>query len=98
MGYEACDRNPVEFGSVFMTLGCKAPNCELFLNGRWYPVTMHVQFGCAHFFASDAIAASIQTAERCVNFSPSVVALELDPMRFIEPASETETGSIGNER
>ncbi|HEV3260297.1 MAG TPA: AAA family ATPase [Gemmataceae bacterium] len=36
--------NPVEFGSVFMTLGSKAPNCELFLNGRWYPVTMHVQF------------------------------------------------------
>ena len=36
--------NPLECGSVLMTLGCKTPNCELFLNGRWYPVTMHVQF------------------------------------------------------
>ncbi len=36
--------NSVEFGSVFATLGGKQPNCEIFLNGRWYPVTMHVQF------------------------------------------------------
>jgi hypothetical protein len=36
--------NPVEFGSAFMTLGDNSPNCELFLNGRWYPVTMTAQF------------------------------------------------------
>jgi hypothetical protein len=36
--------NPVEFGSVFTTLGVRSPNCEYFLNGRWYPVVMNVQF------------------------------------------------------
>jgi len=36
--------NPVEFGSTFATLGTKSPNCELFLNGRWYPVIVSCQF------------------------------------------------------
>jgi hypothetical protein len=36
--------NPVAFGSIFMTLGVKSPNCELCINGRWHPVTMRVQF------------------------------------------------------
>ncbi|MDP6443108.1 MAG: ATP-binding protein [Pirellulaceae bacterium] len=36
--------SPVEFGSAFMGLGVKAPNCEMFLNGRWYPVVMTVTF------------------------------------------------------
>jgi hypothetical protein len=36
--------SPSEFGSTFVMLGTKAPNCELFLNGRWYPVTLCVQF------------------------------------------------------
>jgi hypothetical protein len=36
--------NPVEFGSVFATLGTRAPNCELFLNGRWYPIIVNLQF------------------------------------------------------
>ncbi len=36
--------NSIEFGSVFATLGGKSPNCEIFLNGRWYPVVMNVQF------------------------------------------------------
>src|SRR5262245_25057743 len=36
--------NSVEFGSVFATLGNKAPNCEIFLGGRWYPITLNVQF------------------------------------------------------
>jgi hypothetical protein len=42
--YDTPVANPVEFGSVFAALGFKSPNCELFLNGRWYPVTMNVQF------------------------------------------------------
>src|SRR5262245_6582461 len=42
--YDTPVANPVEFGSTFVTLGGQAPNCELFLNGRWYPVTMNVQF------------------------------------------------------
>jgi hypothetical protein len=42
--YESEVSNPVEFGSTFATLGNKAPNCELFLNGRWYPVIVNCQF------------------------------------------------------
>jgi hypothetical protein len=28
--------DPIEFGSTFVLLGGRSPNCELFLNGRWY--------------------------------------------------------------
>ncbi len=42
--YNSSVANPVEFGSTFMMLGNKSPNAELFLNGRWYPVTLNVQF------------------------------------------------------
>jgi hypothetical protein len=36
--------NPVEFASTFVALGGKTPNCEHVLNGRWYPVTLGIQF------------------------------------------------------
>jgi len=36
--------NPVEFGSTLAMLGNHSPNCELHLNGRWYPVIVHCQF------------------------------------------------------
>jgi hypothetical protein len=42
--YETSVANPVAFGSTFLTLGAKSPNCELFINGRWYPVVLGVQF------------------------------------------------------
>jgi hypothetical protein len=42
--YNTVVSNPVEFGSTFAMLGCKTPNAELFLNGRWYPITLNVQF------------------------------------------------------
>lgn len=42
--YDALVANPVEFGSNFVMLGGKAPNCEMFLNGRWYPVILNIQF------------------------------------------------------
>src|SRR5688500_2349454 len=42
--YNTVVGSPVEFGSTFMTLGTKSPNCEYFLNGRWYPVVLNVQF------------------------------------------------------
>jgi len=42
--YQTVVANPVEFGSTFAMLGTKTPNAELFLNGRWYPVTLNVQF------------------------------------------------------
>lgn len=42
--YNTVVANPVEFGSAFVTLGNKSPNCEMFLNGRWYPVIMNIQF------------------------------------------------------
>lgn len=42
--YNTIVSNPVEFGSTFAMLGSKTPNAELFLNGRWYPITLNVQF------------------------------------------------------
>jgi hypothetical protein len=42
--YSTVVSNPVEFGSTFAMLGAKTPNAELFLNGRWYPITLNVQF------------------------------------------------------
>jgi hypothetical protein len=42
--YSSVVQNPVEFGSTFAMLGTKTPNAELFLNGRWYPITLNVQF------------------------------------------------------
>jgi len=42
--YQTQVRSPVEFGSTFTLLGAKTPNCEWFLNGRWYPVILNVQF------------------------------------------------------
>lgn len=42
--YNTSVANPVEFGSTFAMLGTKTPNAEMFLNGRWYPVTLNVQF------------------------------------------------------
>jgi hypothetical protein len=42
--YNSSVANPVEFGSTFSMLGTKTPNVELFLNGRWYPITLNIQF------------------------------------------------------
>src|SRR5262249_17887796 len=42
--YNAVVSSSVEFGSTFATLGNKSPNCEWFLNGRWYPVILNIQF------------------------------------------------------
>lgn len=42
--YDAVVSSPVEFGSNLQMLSSKTPNCEYFLNGRWYPVILHVQF------------------------------------------------------
>lgn len=42
--YETDVASPVEFGSVWTTLGTATPNCEVFWNGRWYPITVQVQF------------------------------------------------------
>ncbi len=42
--YNTLVSNPVEFGSAFTMVGSKSPNCEMFLNGRWYPVIMNIQF------------------------------------------------------
>ncbi|MBM4071138.1 MAG: AAA family ATPase [Planctomycetes bacterium] len=42
--YDTPVGTPVEFGSSFALLGMQAPNCEMFLNGRWYPVVMHINF------------------------------------------------------
>lgn len=42
--YAARVADPIEFGSTFVLLGGRSPNCELFLNGRWYPVVLNVEF------------------------------------------------------
>jgi hypothetical protein len=42
--YNMLVANSVEFGSTFVMLGTRVPNCEYFLNGRWYPVVLNVQF------------------------------------------------------
>ncbi|MGL6075818.1 MAG: AAA family ATPase [Fimbriiglobus sp.] len=42
--YSTVVANPVEFGSTFSMLGTKTPNVEVFLNGRWYPITLNIQF------------------------------------------------------
>jgi hypothetical protein len=42
--YNAIVETPVQFGSMYFNLGTKSPNAEMFWNGRWYPVIMHVQF------------------------------------------------------
>ncbi|MCI0641284.1 MAG: ATP-binding protein [Gemmataceae bacterium] len=42
--YETQVGSPIEFGSTFVALGGKTPNSEMFLNGRWYPVTLSIQF------------------------------------------------------
>lgn len=42
--YKMAVSSAVEFGSTFVLLGGRSANCEVFLNGRWYPVTMNIQF------------------------------------------------------
>ena len=42
--YDAQVGSPIEFGSTFVALGGKAPNAEIFLNGRWYPITLGINF------------------------------------------------------
>ena len=42
--YSATVSDPIEFGSMFVLLGGRSPNCEVFLNGRWYPITLGVEF------------------------------------------------------
>lgn len=42
--YTTTCHNPVDFGSTFLMLGSKSPNCEVFYNGRWYPIVLHVDF------------------------------------------------------
>lgn len=42
--YETVVKDFVEFGTTFQMLGTKSPNCETFLNGRWYPIVMTVDF------------------------------------------------------
>ena len=45
-----CDRvyareveNPAELAAAFKSLAGTSPNCEYFLNGRWYPIVLNVQ-------------------------------------------------------
>jgi hypothetical protein len=42
--YDTQVSSATEFGSTFVALGQKSANCEMFLNGRWYPVIVVVEF------------------------------------------------------
>jgi hypothetical protein len=42
--YDTSVDNAVEFGTTFQLAGIRAPNVELFLNGRWYPVILNSRF------------------------------------------------------
>ncbi len=42
--YNTSVANPVEFGSTLILLGGQSPNAEFFLNDRWYPVILQIQF------------------------------------------------------
>jgi hypothetical protein len=42
--YSASVSDPIEFGSTFALLGGRSPNCEILLNGRWYPIVLNVEF------------------------------------------------------
>jgi hypothetical protein len=35
--YQTVVSTRIEFASTFSALGIRTPNCEFFLNGRWYP-------------------------------------------------------------
>lgn len=42
--YESEVSDAVEFGSTLAAMGDESPNCEMFVNGRWYPVIVTCQF------------------------------------------------------
>lgn len=38
--YQTVVSTRLEFASTFSALGIRTPNCEFFLNGRWYPINL----------------------------------------------------------
>jgi len=38
--YDTVVESPMEFAATFSALGIEAPNCEFFINGRWYPICL----------------------------------------------------------
>lgn len=42
--YDSVVESPVEFGTSLQMSGARTPNCEMRLNGRWYPVILTVSF------------------------------------------------------
>lgn len=42
--YQTVAQSTVEFGTTFQMSVGRTPNCEILLNGRWYPVIVHVKF------------------------------------------------------
>ena len=41
--YDSVVTSQMDFASTFAALGVKNPNCEYYLNGRWYPITLGAQ-------------------------------------------------------
>ncbi len=42
--YDSEVADPLEFGNIMQMSVSRTPNCEIYLNGRWYPVIVTVQF------------------------------------------------------
>ena len=41
--YDTVVHSAMEFGSLFKSIDSGTPNCEFFLNGRWYPIALHAE-------------------------------------------------------
>src|SRR5262249_42859785 len=41
--YDTAVSKPSDFAALFLSLGTNSPNCEMFVNGRWYPITLKAQ-------------------------------------------------------
>jgi hypothetical protein len=85
--------NPVEFGSTFVTLGIKTPNCELFLNGRWYPVVVNVQFlqERDHLSKGVLLQAHLSVCEYCHTVSHFVY-----PDLFLDESGRRQERTVGD--
>ncbi len=46
--YQTVVSSPVEFGSLFTSMGTDMPNCECFINGRWYPISLKAEISKLH--------------------------------------------------
>jgi hypothetical protein len=83
--------DPIEFGSTFVVLGGRSPNCEIFLNGRWYPVVLNVEFvrGDDHLARSVVLRAILSLCETAY-----AVSYPVYPDLFLDESGMPEERTI----